>query len=309
MRPAAEAPELDGVLVLDKPPGMTSHDVVGALRRLTGQRRVGHTGTLDPAATGVLPICLGQATRAAEYLLAQDKQYRAEVTFGRATDSHDAMGQVVARAGAEGLTAGDLEEALKGFRGVIQQVPPMVSALKVGGKRLYELARQGLEVEREARQVTIHRLQLLEFRPGSEATAILDIACSKGTYIRSLARDLGETLGTGAFLSSLRRTRSGAFRLEDARSLEEVVEAAKQERVGELLLTLDAALSYLPGLTVTETQARALAQGRQPYEMGLGFAGEGLVRLSLPGGILVALAAPGRRGLTTEKVLRHNARF
>ncbi|MCL5676941.1 MAG: tRNA pseudouridine(55) synthase TruB [Firmicutes bacterium] len=309
MRPAAEASGLDGVLVLDKPPGMTSHDVVGALRRLTGQRRAGHTGTLDPAATGVLPICLGQATRAAEYLLAQDKEYRAEVTFGRATDSHDAMGQAVARAGAEGLTAGDLEEALKCFRGVIQQVPPMVSALKVGGKRLYELARQGLEVEREARQVTIHRLQLLEFRPGSEATAILDIACSKGTYIRSLARDLGETLGTGAFLSSLRRTRSGAFRLEDARSLEEVAEAAKQERVGELLLTLDAALSYLPGLTVTETQARALAQGRQPFEMGLGFAGEGLVRLSLPGGILVALAAPGRRGLTTEKVLRHNARF
>lgn len=309
MMAPVDACNLDGVLILDKPPGMTSHDVVSVMRRLTGQRRAGHTGTLDPAAAGVLPICLGQATRVAEYLLAQDKEYRAEVTFGLATDSHDATGQVVAEAGAEGLTAGTLERALDAFRGTIQQTPPMVSAVKVGGKRLYELARQGREIERKARSVTIQRLDLVDFRPGRRAVAVLDVACSKGTYIRSLARDLGEALGTGAFLSFLLRTRSGSFRLEEALSLEEVAEARGRGRLGDLLLSLGTVLAHLPELVVTGAEARALAQGRQPHELGLTFPGgaplpdSGPVRLSLPDGRVVALAVPGPRGLTTEKVL------
>ncbi len=295
---------LDGVLLVDKPPGMTSHDVVGAVRRLTGQGRAGHSGTLDPAAAGVLAVCLGQATRAAEYLLAQDKEYRAEITFGAATDSHDATGRVTAEPGAQGLTAERLEAALAICRGTILQVPPMVSALKVEGRRLYQLARQGRTVEREPRPVTIHRLELLSFRPGTRATALVDVSCSKGTYVRSLARDLGEALGTGAFLSFLLRTRSGAFGLTDSLALEEVAEAAAAGHLTERLLTMDQALAHLPALEVTAAEAFGLAQGRQPHQLGLRYDGDGLVRLTLPGRGLVALASAGPSGLTTEKVLQ-----
>lgn len=295
---------LDGVLLVDKPAGMTSHDVVGAVRRLTGQGRAGHSGTLDPAAAGVLAVCLGQATRAAEYLLAQDKEYRAEITFGADTDTHDAAGRITAEPGAGGLTAERLEAALAAWRGPVLQVPPMVSALKVEGRRLYQLAREGQTVDRQARLVIVHRLELLSFRPGSRAVALVDVACSKGTYIRSLARDLGEALGTGAFLSFLLRTRSGAFGLEQCLALEEVAEAAASGRLPALLLTLDQALAHLPALEVTPAQATALAQGSQPHQLGLRYDGEGPLRLTLPGGGLVALASAGPSGLSTEKVFR-----
>ncbi|MHB9145920.1 MAG: tRNA pseudouridine(55) synthase TruB [Symbiobacteriia bacterium] len=292
-----------GVLLLDKPPGPTSHDVVAIVRRLTGQRRAGHTGTLDPAAAGVLVVCLGAATRAVEYLLAQDKEYRAEVTFGLATDTLDGMGQPVAEAPADGLTAGDVEAVLARFRGNIQQVPPVVSAIKVGGQRLYDLARQGREVQPEPRRVTISHLELVDFQPGMRPRAIIDVACSKGTYIRSLARDLGEAVGLPAFLSFLLRRRAGSFRLEDCLSLEELAAVTAAGRLSGVLLSPDEALGHLPKLTVDETQAAGLVHGRQPYQMGLAWAGSGLVRLSLPGGDLVALAEASPKGLTTAKVL------
>ncbi len=214
---------MDGVLNLLKPPGMTSHDVVSVVRRALGMKKVGHTGTLDPGVAGVLPVCVGRATRLAEFISGEDKAYRAEITFGITTATQDSFGEVLQQREAAHLTKGDVAYALARFHGPIMQVPPMVSAVKVGGKRLYELAREGVEVERQPRQVIIHRVQLLDFRPGPNPTAMIDVVCSKGTYIRTLAHDLGEMLQVGAHMSYLVRTRSGSFRLEEAATLEELL--------------------------------------------------------------------------------------
>lgn len=215
---------MNGFLNLIKPPGMTSHDVVAVVRRTLGVKKVGHTGTLDPGVAGVLPICVGRATRLAEYVAGADKAYRAEVTFGITTDTQDSFGKVTARKDASHLKRGDIAYVLTRFQGEIMQTPPMVSAVKVGGKRLYQLAREGQVVERPARPVTIHRLRLLDFRPGPDPIAYLDVACSKGTYIRTLAADIGDALQVGAHLSYLVRTRSGQFRLEEAYTLEELAQ-------------------------------------------------------------------------------------
>ena len=198
--------EYNGIVVVDKPMGVTSHDVVDAARRLYHTRRVGHTGTLDPDATGVLVLCLGYATRLAEYLSASRKNYIAEVKFGVESDSQDASGEIVAERDASHFSESDLRALLPRFRGTIEQVPPMVSALHHEGKRLYELAREGITVEREARPVQIDRLELLEFAAGTHSVAKIEITCSTGTYIRTLAADLGEAAGTGALMQSLRRT-------------------------------------------------------------------------------------------------------
>ena len=205
-----------GFIVIDKPAGWTSHDVVAAVRRIVGERRVGHAGTLDPAAVGVLPVAVGLATRTVEYLASSTKGYRAEITFGVETDSADADGRVVARGDASSLCSADVRELLSSFLGPSMQRPPARSAIKVGGKRLYELARQGIPVEVAERPVTFYRLELLSWIP---PVLSIDVECAKGTYIRSLARDLGEAAGTGAYLSHLVRTRSGPFALGDALEL------------------------------------------------------------------------------------------
>lgn len=252
---------MDGVLNVLKPPGMTSHDVVAYLRRLLRERRVGHTGTLDPGAAGVLPVCLGRATRLAEYLAEAGKAYRAEVTFGIATDTLDAYGTETERRPVPELRAGDLLAVLPRFQGEIWQTPPMYSAVKVGGRRLYELARAGQEVERVPRQVTIHRLSLVAFRPGEFPVARLDVVCSKGTYIRTLAADLGAALGVPAHLSHLVRTGSGPFTLETAVTLEELA----AHGAGPYLVPPARALAHLPRLILRDPRAaRAVAHGRAP---------------------------------------------
>jgi tRNA pseudouridine55 synthase len=204
---------MDGFLVLNKPRGPTSFAMVGLVRRITGIRRVGHGGTLDPAASGVLPICIGQATRMAEYLLQGTKEYRAVVHLGVSTDSYDAEGKVTTKRDASQVKRRDVERLLPRFTGPIGQVPPMHSALKRDGRRLYDLAREGIEVERGPRDVIIERLALTQWDP---PFLTLDVECGHGTYIRSLAHDLGEGLGCGAHLAALTRTRVGPFHLSEA---------------------------------------------------------------------------------------------
>ena len=254
--------QIHGVLNVLKPPGMTSHDVVDYLRRLTAMRRIGHTGTLDPGASGVLVLCLGQATRIAEFLIERQKGYRTEFTFGVATDSGDAYGQVQAERDASGLARARLEEALSAFVGVHQQMPPMVSAIHKAGRRLYEHARRGEVVEIEPRQVEILECRLLDFSPGSRARALVQVECSKGTYVRALGRDLGERLGCGAHASFVLRTRSGRFTLEESLTLEEVASAAADGRLPALLHSADAALDDLAVVDLTPAQRQQVMDGR-----------------------------------------------
>ena len=221
----ATPPDVDGILNLNKPKGWTSHDAVARVRRLTGVRRVGHAGTLDPMATGVLLICLGKATRISEYLMAGSKRYRATLRLGITTDSHDADGQVTAEAPVTADRAA-IDEALSRFRGPIAQVPPMVSAIKKNGQRLYELARRGIKVERPARTVEIFGLDLIDWTP-PELT--IDVMCSPGTYVRALARDLGRELGCGAHLKALTRTASGDFTLGSAIEIATLIDAVDRE--------------------------------------------------------------------------------
>jgi tRNA pseudouridine55 synthase len=229
---------MDGIVNIDKPVGMTSHDVVTQVRRITHQRRVGHTGTLDPLASGVLPICLGQATRMAEYLSEGGKVYEATITFGVVTDTYDAEGQVVTTAPVH-LSRADVEALLPAFLGEQQQLPPLYSAIKRHGQPLYKLARAGITVERQPRMVTIHRLTVREWRP---PVVMLEVACSKGTYIRSLAHDLGERAGCGAHLSGLVRLRSGPFRLEDSISLDAFAHHCQENTWQEIVFMPDEAL-------------------------------------------------------------------
>jgi tRNA pseudouridine55 synthase len=211
----------DGLVVVDKPAGCTSHDVVGRLRRIYGQRRIGHAGTLDPDATGVLVVALGRATRLLRFVQDSGKTYEGVVAFGVATDTLDAAGAVLERR-ALPVSREDVERAMRRFHGTIEQVPPMVSAIKIGGRKLYELAREGQEIDRPARAVRIDRFDLLDFEPGSFPRATVVVECGTGTYIRSLAADLGAALGGPAHLASLRRTRVSSFGIEEAATLEQI---------------------------------------------------------------------------------------
>ncbi len=248
-----------GILNVDKPHGMTSHDVVDAIRRMAGQRKVGHAGTLDPMATGVLLVCLGQATRVAEYLMAGRKRYRATIVLGTATDTYDADGEVVSSGGPTDFSSEEIEAALLGFVGCIEQVPPMYSAVKHGGQPLHKLARQGKTVERKARAVEIDEIVLLDWNSPS-LTA--EIVCSPGTYIRSLAHDLGQRLGSGAYLAVLVRLSSGRFKLDEAVSLERLEEAFQYGQEEEYLVPLDEALVDWPAVIVGADDASRIARGQ-----------------------------------------------
>jgi tRNA pseudouridine55 synthase len=246
---------VDGLVVVDKPSGWTSHDVVARLRKVYGQRRVGHAGTLDPDATGVLLVGLGRVTRLLRYLQEAGKEYRGTVVFGVATDTLDAAGAVLERTEMP-LQREQVEGALCGFTGAIEQVPPMVSALKVGGRRLHELARAGVEVERTPRGVRIDELALEEFVTGPYPEATIRVACSSGTYIRTLAADLGVALGGCAHLSALRRLRVGSFGIDEARPLTQIEELTTDAVVAPL-----AAMRDLERVDVHGEQARAVTHG------------------------------------------------
>ena len=249
---------MDGILNINKPIGKTSFSIVAMVKRLTGEKRVGHAGTLDPMATGVLPICLGQATRLVEYLMDNTKTYCAEIELGVATDSYDSEGKVTQRGDASGITLEQLETALNSFRGVIIQTPPMYSAVKYHGKPLYELARAGISVERKSRTAKIYSLELKEWQ---SPILTIEVTCGKGTYIRSLANDLGQTLGCGASLKNLERSRCGIFNICEAITPECFEEACRDGYWESLLYPMDSILSHWETVIVGEKKAQAIRNG------------------------------------------------
>ncbi|WP_372631710.1 tRNA pseudouridine(55) synthase TruB [Cohnella sp.] len=253
----------EGVLAIWKPAGWTSHDVVAKARRLLRERRIGHTGTLDPAVTGVLPLCVGRATRLVEYLQEAPKTYRAKLRFGIATDSEDLSGEVIERKDASFLTEPMIREAAMSFVGEIDQIPPMVSAVKVDGKRLYELARQGVTVERQARRVTINRLDVEEVTAGSDEPELtFTVTCSKGTYIRTLCVDIGRKLGVPAVMAELVRLESAGIRREQCVTLEEIPELLENGALEGKLLAADKLLKQFPSATAAEPEWRHALQGK-----------------------------------------------
>jgi len=297
---------MDGVLVVAKSPGFTSQDVVAVVRRLTGTRRAGHGGTLDPFASGVLPVFLGLATRLVEYHMRDDKAYRATVCFGASTETDDRDGELVAGSGPP-PTREALEAALAGFRGHIQQRPPAYSALKVGGRRAYQLARQGTPVELAPRAVTIVRLDLVDWDGSDPArpTAVLEVECGAGTYIRSLTRDLGERLGCGAYLGALVRTASGPFALAAAHPLDDIRRAAAEgpAALAELLLPVDAGLDGIPEAVLTDPEVTAAARGQQVKPAHRPVLEQGTrVRLVTEGGSLVGMGSWKGGRLVPEKI-------
>jgi tRNA pseudouridine55 synthase len=297
---------MDGILIVDKPAGFTSHDVVARVRRLLRERRVGHTGTLDPFATGVLVVLVGRATRLAQFLSGAEKEYEAVLRFGYATDTGDLTGavrpetraQVSSSEFAASWDALKIEAALKTLRGEIEQVPPMYSAKKVSGKKLYELARRGEEVERAPVSITIHKFEALET---SGALLLHDedgtcsmrarVVCSAGTYIRTLAESLGERLSVAAHLSALRRTRAGDFSISEARTLDHLEETLNAGSAPEaVLLPMRAALSAMSSVHLTGAEARAASHGaalrvNEAYEEGQ------LVQICDEAGKLIAIGA------------------
>jgi len=279
----------DGVLVCDKPAGMTSHDVVARVRRLAGQRRVGHGGTLDPPATGVLVVALGRATRLLPYLPMEPKRYLATVAFGTETDTLDAAGRVVASTDASALDRAAVEQALAGFVGPGEQVPPMVSAVKVGGERLYAKARRGETVERAARPITVHAMDLVDFVPGHRPLATVEVACSGGTYVRALAADLGRALGCLAHLAALRRTAVGGFTEQAAYPLDRLESLAATGELATAVLDPAAAMAPAGVRSVSADEAAALATGRTIAPTGL----DAPVAAVAPDGHLVAVIQDG----------------
>ncbi|NLO25354.1 MAG: tRNA pseudouridine(55) synthase TruB [Clostridiales bacterium] len=249
-----------------KPPGPTSFQAVGAIKRITGAKKAGHTGTLDPGAAGVLPVCLGKATKLSGMLTQAKKRYRAEITFGLITDTQDSYGKVLKRTKAQ-ITKEEIEVLLKGFLGIGQQVPPMYSAVKQGGRKLYQLAREGLEVERSPRDIEIYSLDLVEFFPPDRA--IIDIECSKGTYIRTLCHDIGTQAGCGAIMSFLVRLSSGEFTLDNAVTLEELADAAKAYSLTQLVLPLDYPLQGMAKAEIREDSLRFALNGNILYPHNL----------------------------------------
>ena len=250
---------MNGVLVIDKPAGFTSFDVIAVVRKLTGQRKTGHTGTLDPNATGVLPVLLGSATKAQDILPDRDKSYTAGFRLGLRTDTLDVWGEELERVKTD-ISEEAVLRALEKFRGEIMQVPPMYSAIKKNGKRLYDLARQGVEVEREARPVTVYRLELASFSR-EEQHGVLEIKCSKGTYVRSLIDDLGRELGACAAMDSLRRTAACGFDLSDCVTLERLRALAELGKTDEILLPADSLFVTFPEIRVSEAQAKRFSNG------------------------------------------------
>ena len=272
-----------GLVIVDKPPGWTSHDVVARIRRLAGTRRVGHAGTLDPMATGVLVVGIEKATRLLGHLTLTEKEYLATIRLGQATDTGDADGTVMSASPAAALTLARVRAAAAPLTGEIQQVPPAVSAVKVNGRRAYQLAREGRAPVLDARAVTVHEFTISDPRPAGADGCLLDVTavvrCSSGTYVRALARDLGESLGVGGHLTMLRRTRVGPYRLSDARTMDELAADLRMMPLAQ------AAAAAFPVRSLTEAETRGLSHGASLNAAG----SAGPVAALAPDGTLVAL--------------------
>ena len=276
---------VDGILLLDKPLGVSSNHALQSVKRLYEAAKAGHTGSLDPLATGVLPLCFGEATKFSQYLLDADKAYESTFVLGTVTDTGDAEGRVLEDKDASGVTESNVITALQAFEGDIEQIPSMFSAIKQGGQPLYKVARKGLEVERKPRSVVIKTLQLRAFRGGERPEADIYLECSKGTYVRSLAEDLGRAIGCGAFVSALRRTRAGPFGIEDSmtlNALEALKGVGESGQLDTLLLPTDAALGALPLVRLSESSGFYMRQG-QPVMVSNG-PRDGIVRVALDSG-------------------------
>jgi tRNA pseudouridine55 synthase len=296
---------VDGVLVARKPAGPTSHDVVALVRRLAATKRVGHGGTLDPFASGVLPLFLGKATRVVEYHLGDRKAYRATLCLGASSTTDDLEGELTPSPGpAPDREA--VEAVLPRFLGRISQRPPAYSAIKVAGRRAYAMARAGEQVELNERQVSIDRLEIASW-DGSDPTrpiAVIDVECSAGTYIRALARDIGEAVGSAAYLGALVRTASGPFRIDDSIALDDIRAAASDgpDRLAALLLPIDAGLDHIPELTASDADVAALSKG-QFVRAAAGLPESGPIRVRDSSGALVAIARSIDGRLAPDKVL------
>lgn len=253
----------DGVVIVNKPKGMTSHDVVSAMRRVYRTRRVGHTGTLDPMATGVLPICIGNATRAADMLLESDKRYVAEFILGKRSDTLDNEGAITQECEVN-VTDEQVRNAVAEFVGEIEQIPPMYSAIKRDGKKLYDLARQGIEVEREPRRIRINSIDVIDI---ALPTVTIDVSCSKGTYIRSLCDDIGQKLGCGAVMSALQRVETAGFSIDNSYTVDEL---ASMDEPQSVLLPTDKLFSHLPAIHLNEKQEKSITNGvRMTWRTGI----------------------------------------
>lgn len=281
---------MDGIVCIDKPEGMTSFLCVAILRRLLGEKKVGHAGTLDPNATGVLPILVGRGTKLLDHLPCHDKCYTATLRFGAVSDTLDIWGEVT-KTGKPIPTRTSVEAALPHFRGDIMQIPPMTSALKKDGVRLYDLARQGIEVERPARPVTIYELELLDYNE-KEGLLTFHCHCSSGTYVRTLCDDLGRMLGCGAVMTALRRTMAAGFPLTDCITIDQAKELAEAGTLTERLLPLEAALAAYPAVTVSAPQAARFRNGGALDLVRLRTKVDGPVRVYDPNGTCIALGAP-----------------
>lgn len=285
---------VNGILIVDKPAGWTSQDVAAKLRGAFHERRIGHSGTLDPMATGVLVLFVGRATRAVEFAESDSKEYLAGLRLGLVTNTQDTSGETL-ETHPVSVTREQLDAALDAFRGDISQIPPMYSAIKIGGKKLYELARKGQEVERKPRNITIFELAVED---GHDSDWNLRVRCSKGTYVRTLCHDVGQRLGCGGCMSSLRRTRAGRFTLEQAVTMEQILEFAKEHDPAELLLPVDALFAQHPALIVTLGQTEKLKHGASICDWHFA---DGTYRVYSETGEFLLLGTVKRQVLTTVK--------
>ncbi len=316
---------MDGVLIIDKPAGLTSHDVVARLRRTIRERRVGHTGTLDPFATGVLVVLVGRATRLAQFLSGADKEYAAVIRLGYATDTGDVTGRRISKENftaatqrPQSLRREEIETALAALRGEIEQTPPMYSAKKIAGRKLYELARRGEEVERKTIRVVVNEFEIMignheALKPNDDGSCDLAVrvVCSAGAYIRTLAEDFGKQLGVGAHVAELRRTRAGQFKIEDAITLERLTELAQSESLEQMLISPDATLSSLPALQLGVDAARRIVHGidlQLEEANGSSWTSDQAVRLRNEDGQLIAVGIyDSERSTIHPKVVIVNA--
>ncbi len=289
-------PGIDGILLIDKPAGWTSHDVVAKARRLCGQRRIGHTGTLDPMATGLLVLCLGNATRLVEYMTAHDKRYEGLIALGTATDTDDADGTVIATAAVPEMTAAGLRTLEQQFSGDLEQRPPAYSAIQQGGERAYDAARKGTPLELPSRDVVVHHLELEERSAGVLG---IRLRCGPGTYVRSIARDIGAALGCGAHLADLRRTSVGGFTIADALTLDELAAVAEHGELLDWMLPADEGIIDVPAALLRSEHVADIRNGVKVAADTDVRSGQVLVRIYAPGGDFVGVGTLNDDGLLT----------